>query len=96
MEELANNVGGGNNAEYNGAQNLLPPWQQEHRVLLSAPTGTAISAAIVATALDEADSRVTFLSQLLSIGEVVAIVCRDGHRYVQKIKLNIRQFMLFL
>lgn len=81
MEELANNIGGGNNAEYNGAQDLLPPGQQEHRVLLSAPTGTAITGAILATPLDEADSRVTFLAQLLSIGEVVAIVYRDGHRY---------------
>lgn len=84
MEELANNVGGGNNAEYDGAQDLLPPGQQEHWVLLPAPTATGITAATVATPLNEADSRVTFLAQPLPVGEVVAVVWRNGPKYVQQ------------
>lgn len=76
MEELANNVGGGNNAEYDGAQNFLPPGQQEHWVLLPAASAAAITAAITATTLDEADSRVAFLAQAPAV-EVVAVVCGD-------------------
>lgn len=33
MEELADDVGGGNNAEDDGAEDLLPPGQQQHGVL---------------------------------------------------------------
>lgn len=96
MEELANNVGGGNNAEYDGAQDLLPPGQQEHWVLLPAPTATDITAAIVATPLDEADSRVAFLAQPLAVGEVVAVVCRDGHRHVQQDQTGYQTGNIFL
>lgn len=35
MEELADYVGGGSDAEDDGTQNLLPPWQQQHRIFPS-------------------------------------------------------------
>lgn len=35
VEELADDVGGGSDAEDDGAQNLFPPRQQQHRVLPS-------------------------------------------------------------
>lgn len=72
MEELADDVGGGGDAEDDGAQDLLPPGQQQHGVL---------PPAIVArhpVSLYQAHSAVAFLPETLAIGEVVAIVCTAG------------------
>lgn len=71
VEELADDVGGGCDAEDDGAQDLLPPGQQQYRVLLPA---TLISGAV---SLYEADSGVTLLTVTLAIGEVVAVVYRE-------------------
>lgn len=71
MEELADDVGGGCDAEDDGAQDLLPPGQQQYGVLLPA---TLIFGAV---SLYEADSGVTLLTVTLAIGEVVAVVYRE-------------------
>ena len=68
MEELADNVGGGSDAEDDGAEDLLPPGQQQHRVLSPA---FLRSCTIL---LNQADSSVAFLPVELAVGEVVAIV----------------------
>lgn len=69
VEELADDVGGGCDAEDDGAQDLLPPGQQQYGVLLPA---TLIFGAV---SLYEADSGVTLFT--LAIGEVVAVVYRE-------------------
>lgn len=68
MEELPDDIGGGGNTEDDGAEDLLPPGQQQHGVLspatrLSCPVG-----------LYQADGIVTFLPVMFTVGEVVAIV----------------------
>lgn len=35
MEEFAHNEGGGHDTEQNGANNLLPPVQQQNRILFA-------------------------------------------------------------
>ena len=75
MEELADDVGGGHDAEDDGADDLLPPRQQQHRVLPPAAlTPDHVS-------VYQAHRAVTLLPVTLAIGEVVAVVCRGGeHR----------------
>lgn len=68
MEKLAHNVGGGGNAEDDGAENLLPPGQQQHRIL----SPTIVTSCPVS--LDQTYGTLTFLSVTLAVGEVVAIV----------------------
>lgn len=71
VEELADDVGGGCDAEDDGAQDLLPPGEQQYGVLLPA---TLIFGAV---SLYEADSGVTLLTVTLAKGEVVAVVYRE-------------------
>lgn len=71
VEELADDVGGGGDAEDDGTEDLLPPGQQQHRVLSPATlTPCPIS-------LYQANSSVTFLPVTLAVGEVVAVVYRE-------------------
>lgn len=68
MEELADDVGGGGNAEDDGAEDLFPPGQQQHGVL---PPATLTSRPI---SLYQAYGTVTFLPVTLVVGEIVAVV----------------------
>lgn len=68
VEELADDVGGGGDAEDDGAEDLLPPGQQKHRVLSPA---TLTSSTIP---LYQADGTVTFPPVTLAVGEVVTVV----------------------
>lgn len=71
MKELADDVGGGSNAEEDGANDLLPPGQQQHGIL---PPATPASCFIP---LDQANGSVALLSVDVAVGEVVAIVWED-------------------
>lgn len=68
MEELADDVGGGGDAEDDGAEDFLPPWQQQHGVLSPA------SLAARPVSLYHAHGAVTPVAP--SVGEVVAVVYR--------------------
>lgn len=68
VEELADDVGGGGDAEDDGAQDFLPPWQQQHGVLSPA------SLAARPVSLYHAHGAVTPVAP--SVGEVVAVVYR--------------------
>lgn len=70
MEELADDVGGGSDAEDDGAEDLLPPGQQQHGVLSPA----ALTSCPVS--LYQADRTVTFPPVELAVGEV-AVVYRE-------------------
>lgn len=70
MEELADDVGGGSDAEDDGAEDLLPPGQQQHGVLSPA----ALTSCPVS--LYQAYSTVTFPPVELAVGEV-AVVYRE-------------------
>lgn len=71
MEELADDVGGRGDAEDDGAEDFLPPGQQQHRVL----SPTTLSSRPIS--LYQAYSTVTFPSVTLTVGEVVAVVYRE-------------------
>lgn len=68
MEELAHDVGGGGDAEDDGAEDLLPPGQQQHGVL---PPATLRPRPAL---LYQADGAVAFLPVQLAVGEEVAVV----------------------
>lgn len=68
MEELADDVGGGGDAEDDGAEDFLPPWQQQHGVLSPA------SLAARPVSLYHTHGAVTPVAP--SVGEVVAVVYR--------------------
>lgn len=71
MKELADNVSGGGDAEEDGADDLLPPGQQQHGIL---PPATASSRFVP---LYQANSSVTLLSVDVAVGEVVAVVWKE-------------------
>ena len=71
MEELADDVRSGGDAEDDGAEDLLPPGQQQHGVLFPA------TLAIRYISLYQAYGTVTFLPVTLVEGEVVTIVYRE-------------------
>lgn len=71
VKELADDVGGGSNAEEDGANDLLPPGQQQHGIL---PPATP-SACFVP--LDQANGSVALLSVDVAVGEGVAIVWKE-------------------
>lgn len=71
MKELADNVSGGSDAEEDGADDLLPPGQQQHGIL---PPATASSRF---APLYQANRSVTLLSVDVAVGEVVAIVWKE-------------------
>lgn len=71
MEEFADDVGGGGNAEDDGAEDLLPPGQQQHRVLSPA------NLAPRPISLYQAHGTVAFLPVTLAVREVVAVVCGE-------------------
>lgn len=72
MEELANDVGGCSDAEDDGAEDLLPPWQQQHWVLPPAAVGPD------PLSFGQTHGAVTFPPVLLAVGEVVTVVYRGG------------------
>lgn len=72
MKELADDVGGGCDAEEDGPDDLLPPGQQQHGIL---PPATGSPGFIP---LYQADRRVPLLSVEVAVGEVVAIVCKEA------------------
>lgn len=74
MKELADDVGGGSNAEEDGANDLLPPGQQQHGIL---PPATSSSCFIP---LDQANRSVALLSVDVAVGEVVAIVWKESKK----------------
>lgn len=71
VEELSDDVGGGGDAEHNGSEDLLPPGQQQHRVL---PPATLTSFPV---SLYQADRSAAFLPVTLAVGEVVPVVCGE-------------------
>lgn len=71
MEELADDVGGGGDAEDDSAEDFLPPGQQQHRVLSPATVSPR------SISRNQAHSTATFPSIALAIGKVVAIVCGE-------------------
>lgn len=78
VKELADDVGGGSNAEEDGADDLLPPGQQQHGIL---PPATPSSRFIP---LDQANGSVALLSVDVAVGEVVAIVWKERERGREK------------
>lgn len=68
VEELADDVGGGGDAEDDGAEDFLPPWQQQHGVLSPA------SLAARPVSFYHTHGAVTPVAP--SVGEVVAVVYR--------------------
>lgn len=68
MEELAYDVGGGGDAEDDGAQDLLPPGQEQHGVFVPAAGG------LRPASFDHAHRAVPLLPVALAVGEVVAVV----------------------
>lgn len=68
VEELADDVGGGSNAEDNCSKDLFPPREQQHWVL----SPTTVSAWLVH--IYQTNGIVTFLPVTLAVGEVVAVV----------------------
>lgn len=70
MEELADDVGSGSDAEDDGAEDLLPPWQQQHWVLSPATVSPC------PISLYQAYGAVTFLPVTLGVGEVVTVIYR--------------------
>lgn len=71
MKEFADNVSGGSDAEKDGADDLLPPGQQQHGIL---PPATASSRFVP---LYQANRRVMLLSVDVAVGEVVAVVWKE-------------------
>lgn len=71
VEEPADDVGGGSDAEDDGAEDFLPPGQQQHRVLPPA----VVRARLIS--LYQTDGTFTFLPVILAVGEVVTVVCGD-------------------
>lgn len=71
MEELPDDVGGGGDAEHNGSEDLLPPGQQQHRVL---PPATLTSFPV---SLYQADCSAALLPVTLAVREVVPVVCGE-------------------
>lgn len=71
VEELADDVGGGGDAEDDSAENFLPPGQQQHRVL----PPTIVWAPLVS--LYQTNGTFTFLPVMLAVGEVVTVVCGE-------------------
>lgn len=79
MEELADDVGGGSDAEEDGADDLLPPGQQQHGVLPpAAPSSCLIP-------LDQANGSVALLSVDVAVGEVVAVVWNERVNKKEKV-----------
>lgn len=72
MEELADDVGGGGDAENDGAEDFLPPGQQQHGVLSPASLATR------PVSLYQAHGAVTPVAP--AVGEVVAVVCRGDKK----------------
>lgn len=68
VEELANDVCSGGDAEDNGAKDLLPPGKQEYGVLSPA----AIAPRRIS--FNQAHGTVTFLPVTLAVWKVVAVV----------------------
>lgn len=80
MKELADNVGGGGDAEDDGSEDLLPPGQEQHRVFPPAVLGGGFISS------DQADGAVPFLPVAFAVGEVVAVVCKeDRHRSISEL-----------
>lgn len=71
MKELADNVSGGSDAEEDGADDLLPPGQQQHGILPPAAASSRFAP------LDQANRSVTLLSVHVAVGEVVAVVWKE-------------------
>lgn len=74
MKELADDVGGGGDAEDDGAEDLLPPGQQQHRVFSPA----VLRGGLVPS--NQADGAVAFLPVAFAVGEEVPVVCREDKR----------------
>lgn len=68
VEELADDVGGGGDAEDDGAQDFLPPGQQQNGVLPPANLGPRH------VPIYQAHGAVTFLPVAPAVREVVAVV----------------------
>lgn len=74
VEEFADDVGGGGDAEDDGAEDLLPPWQQQYGVLPPA----AVTPCTVS--FYQAYGTFTFLPVTLAVGEVVSVVYGEKSR----------------
>lgn len=77
MEELANDVRGGSDAENDGAEDLLPPRQQQNRVLPPA------AVRLGPLPINQDHGAVTFPTGALVVGEVVAVVYRRKKHKVE-------------
>lgn len=71
VEELADNVGGGGDAEDDRAEDFLPPGQKQYRVLSPATVGPHL------VSFYQAHGAVALPSVTLAIGEVVTVVWRE-------------------
>lgn len=71
MEEPADHVGGGSDAENNGAKDFLPPGQQQHWVL---PPPVVRSRLV---SLYQTNGTFSFLPVILAVGKVVTVVCDE-------------------
>jgi len=90
VEELADDVGGGGDAEDDGAEDLLPPGQQQHGVLSPATLSPR------PVSLYQADGTVAFLPvKLAGMGEV-AVVCGEEKQSwgLWSVFIRLRQFTL--
>lgn len=81
MEELADDVSGGSDAEDDCPDNLLPPGQQQHGVL---PPTVLRPCPVLA---DQTHGAIPFLPVALAVREVVAVVYKEERQEVSKVQV---------